>query len=139
MRSKELSVPELSLITLVGISGSGKSTFAKKHFKETEIISSDKCRATVSDDENNQAATEDAFELLHYIVGKRLKNGLLTVVDATNIQQESRASLILLAREYHCIPVAIVLDVPERICEDRNDLRPDRNFGRHVIAQQRSQ
>src|SRR5688572_13667970 len=135
----ELKIPELSLITLIGISGSGKSTFARKHFKETEVISSDRCRAIVSDDENNQAATEDAFELLHYIAAKRLKNGLLTVVDATNVQTESRASIIRLAREYHCIPVAIVLDVPERICEDRNDLRPDRNFGRHVIAQQKSQ
>jgi protein phosphatase len=135
----ELKIPELSLVTLIGISGSGKSTFARKHFKETEVISSDQCRAIVSDDENNQAATGDAFELLHYIAAKRLKNGLLTVVDATNVQTESRASIIRLAREYHCIPVAIVLDVPERICEDRNDLRPDRNFGRHVIAQQRSQ
>jgi len=135
----ELKIPELSLVTLIGISGSGKSTFARKHFKETEVLSSDRCRAIVSDDENNQAATEDAFELLHYIAGKRLKNGLLTVVDATNVQTESRASIIRLAREYHCIPVAIVLDIPERICEDRNDLRPDRSFGRHVIAQQRSQ
>ena len=136
---KELTIPELSLVTLIGISGSGKSTFARKHFKETEIVSSDRCRGIVSDDENNQAATDDAFELLHYITTKRLKNGLLTVVDATNVQPESRASLIRLAREYHCIPVAIVLDVPERVCENRNDLRPDRNFGGHVIHQQRSQ
>jgi protein phosphatase len=135
----EIKIPELSLITLIGISGSGKSTFARKHFKETEVISSDRCRAIVSDDENNQTATEDAFELLHYIAAKRLKNGLLTVVDATNVQPESRASLIRLAREYHCIPVAIVLDVAERICEDRNESRPDRNFGGHVIYQQRSQ
>jgi protein phosphatase len=137
--SKELKIPELSLVTLIGISGSGKSTFARKHFKETEIVSSDRCRAIVSDDENNQQATGDAFELLHYIAAKRLKNGLLTVVDATNIQPESRASLVRLAREYHCIPVAIVLDIPERECEARNDLRPDRNFGSHVIYQQRSQ
>jgi len=137
--SKELKIPELSLVVLIGISGSGKSTFAKRHFKETEIVSSDRCRAIVSDDENNQAATDDAFELLHYVVAKRLKNGLLTVVDATNVQPESRVSLIRLAREYHCIPVAIVLDVPERVCEDRNHLRPDRDFGKHVIYQQRSQ
>lgn len=137
--TKELKIPELSLITLIGISGSGKSTFAKKFFKESEVISSDKCRAIVSDDENNQAATDDAFELLHYIAAKRLKNGLLTVIDATNVQPESRASLVQLAREYHCIPVAIVLDVPEKVCEERNGSRADRNFGRHVIYQQRSQ
>lgn len=136
---KEVTVPELSLVALIGISGSGKSTFAKKYFKETEIISSDKCRAIVSDDENNQAASDDAFQLLHYIAAKRLKNGLLTVIDATNIQQESRASLIRLAKQYHCIPVAIVLDLPEKICEERNAIRPDRAFGRYVIYQQRSQ
>ncbi|MCD9016643.1 polynucleotide kinase-phosphatase [Parachryseolinea silvisoli] len=138
-RSKELKIPELSLVMLIGVSGSGKSTFAKKHFKETEIASSDRCRAIVSDDENKQEATDDAFALLHYIAARRLKNGLLTVVDAINVQPESRASLVRLAREYHCIPVAIVLDVPERVCEARNAQRPDRNFGGHVLYQQRSQ
>jgi protein phosphatase len=136
---KDIAIPELSLVALIGISGSGKSTFARKHFRETEILSSDRCRAIVSDDENNQAATNDAFEVLHYIAAKRLKNGLLSVIDATNIQPASRASLITLAKEYHTIPVAIVLDVPEDICLERNRNRPDRNFGQHVIAQQRSQ
>lgn len=136
---KNIAIPELSLVALIGISGSGKSTFAKKNFRETEILSSDRCRAIVSDDENNQAATNDAFEVLHYIAAKRLKNGLLTVIDATNIQPGSRASLIQLAKEYHTIPVAIVLDVLEDVCVERNRNRPDRNFGPHVIAQQRSQ
>jgi polynucleotide kinase-phosphatase len=134
-----MQIPELSLVVLIGASGSGKSTFARRHFKPTEIVSSDACRAVVSDDENNQAASGDAFELLHFIVRKRLKRGLLTVVDATNVQPESRKPLVQLAREFHCLPVAIVLDVPERLCQDRNESRPDRNFGRHVIAQHRSQ
>ncbi|MEM9834565.1 MAG: polynucleotide kinase-phosphatase [Bacteroidota bacterium] len=139
MRENTIKIPELSLVTLIGVSGSGKSTFAKKHFKATEIVSSDACRSIVSDDENNQAATPDAFDLLHYIAGKRLKNGLLTVVDATNVQKESRKSLVQLARQYHCLPVAIVLDVPEGLCQKRNDQRSDRSFGKHVIRQQRSQ
>ena len=139
MEENSIKIPELSLVTLIGVSGSGKSTFAKKHFKATEIVSSDACRAIVSDDENNQAATPDAFDLLHYIAGKRLKNGLLTVVDATNVQKESRKSLVQLARQYHCLPVAIVLDLLEGLCQQRNDQRADRNFGRHVIRQQRSQ
>ncbi len=134
-----LQIPELSLVVLIGASGSGKSTFARRHFKPTEIVSSDACRGVVSDDENNQSASGDAFELLHFIVRKRLKRGLLTVVDATNVQPESRKPLVQLAREFHCLPVAIVLDVPERLCQDRNQARPDRNFGRHVIAQHRSQ
>ena len=135
----EIKIPELSLVVLIGVTGSGKSSFAKKHFKKTEIISSDECRALVSDDENNQSATTDAFDVLYYVAGKRLKNGLLTVVDATNVQKESRKGLIELAKTYHCLPVAIVFDLPEIICVERNQNRPDRNFGGHVIRQQTQQ
>lgn len=135
----EIKVPELSLVVLIGVSGSGKSSFAKKLFKRTEILSSDECRALVSDDENNQDSTNDAFDVLYYIAGKRLENGLLTVIDATNVQKESRKGLIDLARTYHCLPVAIVLDLPEKVCEERNLSRPDRNFGAHVIRQQAQQ
>ena len=82
----KITLPELSLVALVGPTGSGKSTFARRHFKPTEVISSDYCRGLVSDDENSQAATKDAFELLYYIVRKRLAAGKLTVIDATNVQ-----------------------------------------------------
>lgn len=135
----EIKVPELSLVLLIGASGSGKSTFANKYFDKHEVVSSDVCRGIVSNDENNQAATGDAFDLLNFIIAKRLKNGLLTVVDATNVQNESRKKLINLAREYHTLPVAIVLDLPQRVCEDRNENREDRNFGGHVIRQQKQQ
>ncbi|HEX5153220.1 MAG TPA: polynucleotide kinase-phosphatase [Parafilimonas sp.] len=132
----EIKVPELSLIALIGTSGSGKSFFAKKHFRRTEVLSSDECRALVSDDENDQAATTDAFDVLYYIAGIRLKRGLLTVIDATNVQKESRKDLIELARKYHCLPVAIVLNLPQKLCEERNQSRPDRNPGSHFIRQQ---
>jgi protein phosphatase len=129
----KMIVPELSLVTLIGASGSGKSTFARTHFLPTEIISSDVCRGLVSDDETNQAATQDAFDVLHYIGGKRLNRGQLTVIDATNTQPADRKHLIQLAREHHCLPVAIVLNLPEEICRDRNRARADRQFGEHVI------
>ena len=135
----KITLPELSFVVLIGVSGSGKSTFARKHFKTTEILSSDYCRGLVSDDENSQAATKDAFEVLHFIARKRLAAGKLTVVDATNVQPESRKSLVEIAREFHCLPVAIVLDVPERVAHDRNKTRPDRDFGPHVIRQQSQQ
>ena len=135
----KFTIPELSFVVLIGISGSGKSTFARKHFKPTEILSSDYCRGLVSDDENSQAATKDAFEVLHTIARKRLAAGKLTVVDATNVQPESRKSLVGIAREFHCLPVAIVLDLPERVAHDRNKSRPDRDFGPHVIRQQAQQ
>ncbi|HCA41862.1 MAG TPA: polynucleotide kinase-phosphatase [Bacteroidetes bacterium] len=132
----EIRIPEISLVVLIGVSGSGKSSFAKKLFKKTEVISSDYCRALISDDETNQKVTTDAFELLYFIAGKRLKDAKLTVIDATNVQKESRKGLINLARTYHCIPVAIVLDIPEKICEDRNKNRADRNISNHIIRKQ---
>ena len=135
----DIKIPELSLVLLIGASGSGKSTFAKKHFDKYEVVSSDECRGIVSNDENDQNATKDAFELLHYIIGKRLKNGLLTVVDATNVQSSARKQLIQLAREYHTLPVAIALDIPQEVCETRNSQRDDRNFGNYVIRQQKQQ
>lgn len=134
-----LQIPQLSLVVLVGPSGAGKSTFARKHFLPTEVLSSDVCRGMVSDDQNNQAATVDAFDLLHYIGAKRLALGKLTVVDATNVQPESRRPLVELAKRYHAVPVAIVFHTPEGICQERNSLRSDREFGPHVIRQQVSQ
>ena len=133
----KIEIPELSFVVLVGVSGCGKSCFARKHFKPTEVLSSDYCRGRVADDENDKAATEDAFDLLHFIARKRLKNGLLTVVDATNVHPEDREKYVQIAREHHCLPVAIVLNLPERVCQDRNKSRPDRDFGAHVIRRQR--
>lgn len=135
----KLTIPELAVVALVGPSGSGKSSFARKHFRPTEILSSDFCRGLVSDDENSQAATNDAFDVLYYIAAKRLGAGKLVVIDATNVQAEARKSIIALAREYHCLPVAIVFDLPERLCQGRNRNRPDRDFGPHVVRQQSQQ
>jgi protein phosphatase len=134
-----IKIPKLSLVVLIGPSGSGKSTFARRHFLPTEIITSDECRALVSDNENDQSATNDAFEVLHFIAAKRLARGRLTVIDATNVQPEARKPLVELGRRFHCLPVAIVLDFPAAICHERNRGRDDRQFGPHVIAQQRSQ
>jgi protein phosphatase len=134
-----LAIPKLSLVVLIGPSGSGKSTFARKHFRPTEILSSDVCRGMVSDDENDQTVTLEAFEVLRFITARRLERGRLTVVDATNVQPESRKPLVELARRYHCLPVAIVLNLPERTCQERNRGRADRTFGPHVIRNQSSQ
>jgi protein phosphatase len=134
-----LDLPDPSLVVLIGASGSGKSSFAREHFAATEVISSDFCRGLVADDENDQAATADAFAVLHFIAGRRLAQPRFTVIDATNVQREARRSLVDLARQHDLFPVAIVLDTPEAVCLQRNRQRPNRTFGPHVVRQQTSQ
>ncbi len=128
-----LAIPDFSLVVLIGASGSGKSTFAHKHFRETEIVSSDQCRAIVADDEGDQRATKDAFEVVYTIVGKRLAARRLTVVDATNLRPEDRAKGLEIARKYHALPVAVVLDIAPDLSNERNTGRANRNFGPRVV------
>ncbi len=127
-----ISIPDFALVVLIGPTGSGKSGFARKHFLETEVVSSDQCRALVADDETDLAATEDAFDLLIHTAGLRLKRRRLTVIDATSVNRADRAKLVALARRYHALPVALVLDIDPKICHARNQARPDRDFGEHV-------
>jgi len=133
----EIRLPETGLVLLIGVSGSGKSHFAARHFRPSQVVSSDHCRLVVSDDENDQGATGDAFDLLHYIVAKRLRRGLLTVVDATNVQPKARETLLKLAKEHDVLCVGIVLDVPEEVAKARNAQRPERQLPAHVIPRQR--
>ncbi|QAY77261.1 polynucleotide kinase-phosphatase [Sphingosinicella sp. BN140058] len=139
----KIEIPEFALVLLVGASGTGKSSFAARHFLPTEVVSSDRMRGWVADDENDQSATVEAFDLLRYVVEKRLKGRRFTVVDATNVQPESRKGLIALAKKWHALAVAIVFDLPEAIAVERNAQRPDRQFGagpvrRHMHALKRS-
>lgn len=135
----DLIIPELSLIVLIGPSGSGKSTFARNHFKSTEVISSDFCRSLISDDPNDQSVSNDAFNLVHNIAEKRLSTAHLTVIDATNVQLETRKPLIEIARKYHAIPVAILFDLPESICQERNRTREDRQIPGGAVHRQTDQ
>ena len=137
--NREIALPELSLVALVGVTGAGKSTFARRHFAATEVLSSDFFRGLVADDENDQSATRDAFDALYYVAGKRLAAGRLTVVDATNVQADARRQLVEAAREHDVLPVAIVLDIPEAVCAARNESRTDRPFGRGVLRRQHDQ
>ena len=130
---KNMELPDFSLVVLIGSTGSGKSTFAAKHFLPTEVISSDYCRALVSDSETDQGVTGDAFDLVREIAGKRLKNRKLAVIDATNVRPSDRKSWIELARQWHALPVAIVFDPGIDVCIERNKTRPDRAFGGQVV------
>lgn len=128
-----IEIPEFALVALIGATSSGKSTFAKKHFLPTEILSSDFFRGMVSDDENNQKVSKEAFDLLFYAANKRLNLMKTTVIDATNVQPAARKQIIDLAREQNVHSVAIVLNLPERELQARNASRPDRGYPEHVI------
>jgi protein phosphatase len=128
-----ITIPDPCLVVLIGASGSGKSTFASRHFVATEVVSSDVCRGLVSDDQTDMSVTQAAFDVLHLIASKRLEAGRLAVIDATNVQPEARAPLMRLALEHARPSVAVVLDMPERLCRERNRSRPDRAFGPHVV------
>ncbi len=129
-------LPEFSLVLLIGSSGAGKSTFAKKHFIKSETVSSDFCRKLISDDENDQTVSSDAFDLLYSIVDKRLTHRKFTLVDATNLNAASRGQLKALAKKYHCKMVAIVFDLPKEICQQRNAARLNRIVPQEIIDKQ---
>ena len=131
-----IDVPDLGLVVLCGASGSGKSTFAARHFADTEIVSSDRCRALVGDDEADQAVTAEAFDLLHTIVDKRLEVGRLTVVDATNTKPPDRAPLVELARKWDVLATAVVFDLPLDLCLERSQQRSDRVTPEHAVKRQ---
>lgn len=127
------------MLLLIGPSSSGKSSLARAHFLPTEILSSDACRALVCDDENEQSVTADAFELLYALADKRMKYRRLSVIDATNVQPAARKGLVDLAAPHGCPLLALVLDLPEAVCLQRLEQRPDRSFGPEVVRRQRKQ
>ncbi len=120
-----LSIPDDALVVLIGIAGSGKSTFAARHFGPTEVLSSDAMRAIIADDPHAQGATDDAFDLLHRLLAMRLRRGRRTVVDATNVEGWARGQLVEIARRHRRPAVAIVLDVPIEVAMERNLARPE--------------
>jgi protein phosphatase len=95
-----IAVPADALVICCGPAGSGKSTFARRHFLPTQVVSSDACRAMVGDDEANQAISGRAFDLFHRIIEHRLALGRLTVADSTAISPRARGMLRRLARRH---------------------------------------
>ncbi len=134
-----LELPDFSLVVLIGATGAGKSNFAARHFKPTEVVSSDRCRGLVSDDETDQSVSADAFDLMRTMIEKRLKHRRLAVVDATNVRAADRRGWIELARRWHALPVAIVVDPGIGVCIERNRLRPDRPPGGDVVKRMASE
>lgn len=131
-----IRLPAGALVLLVGVAGSGKSTFAARHFAPTQVLSSDALRAVVADDPKAQSATEDAFDLLHRILAMRLRRGRLTVVDATNVEEWARRELLSIARAHRRPAVAIVLDLPMAVIAERNAARADGSRPRAALTRQ---
>ncbi|HLI06868.1 MAG TPA: AAA family ATPase [Ktedonobacteraceae bacterium] len=115
-----IKLPRRTLLVLAGPAGSGKSTFARKRFIPTMIVSSDYCRALVSDDENNQHVNRDAFDLFYYIIHKRMFQGRFTVADSTALQPEARRRLLDLAHRHGYLTCLLIFNVPEQISRVRN-------------------
>ena len=137
--TNQIAIPDFALIVLIGATGSGKSTFAARHFAPTEVISSDHCRGLVSDDDTDQSVSGDAFDLVRAIADKRLKHRRLTVIDATNVRASDRKDWIDLARRWHALPIAMVIDPGVRVCIERNARRPDRPSAPQIVQRMASE
>ncbi len=133
-----VAVPVPALVSLVGISGSGKTSFARRHFLDTEVLSSDRMREMISDDAGDQAVSPQAFSLLFAIARLRLQAGRICVVDATSVTREARGAIVELARECRVPAISIVFDVPTEVAILRDAARPSRRVGREVITEQAS-
>jgi protein phosphatase len=133
----EILIPRNTLVVLCGPAGCGKSTWAAKHFSPPQVISSDECRAMVFDDPANQSVSRHAFDLMYFIIEKRLMLGRLTVADATNLEREHRRTLIRIAKRFHYNTASVVFSVPIEICLERNAGR-DRKVPQEALMNQRA-
>jgi predicted kinase len=120
---ESILIPRNTLVVLCGPAACGKSTFAAAHFLPTQVVSSDECRALVSDDAANQGVSHHAFDLMHFIIEKRLGLGRLTVCDATNLRREHRKVLLKMARAAGFNAAAVVFDLRLETCLARNAAR----------------
>jgi protein phosphatase len=132
----QLTVPDPSLVLLVGPSGSGKSTFAARSFPPTAVLSSDALRGVLADDPNDQEASAEAFRVLALLVEGRLRRRLLTIVDATNLRAQTRTGWLRLARRFGVPAVGIVFDLPLATCLALNAQRPERSVEEWVVREQ---
>ena len=132
----QMRIPDFGLVVLMGASGAGKTTFARKHFRESEVLSSDHYRTVVGDDDRGGQTTKDAFDIITEIAARRLRARRVAVIDATNVQPEDRKRYTHLARSEHAPLTAILLDLPEGVCLAHNAGRGKDARPQHVVRRQ---
>jgi len=132
----DILVPGNSLVVLCGTAGAGKSSFAHRFFKATEIVSSDRCRALVGDDEADMTVSREAFILFKTIIDLRLSLGRLVVADSTALTRKAREDLRALARKNNSPVVVLVFDISVATCF-RRDCERERKVGKETIERQR--
>ena len=116
----DITVPEPALVVMIGAAGSGKSTFAARHFAASEVVSSDALRAVIAGDQSDQRRNAAVFRRLHGDIERRLSSAMMTVVDATNAERGARVALVSRARAAGIAAIAIVLDLPVVVVLARN-------------------
>lgn len=123
-----------TLILLVGICGSGKSTYAKKYIEQhdnTIHLSSDSIRAELWGDEATQGDNNEVFSLMQSRAIEALNNGQSVVYDATNITRKDRSYIIALCPKFVKIECHIIW-APIETCIERDSAR-ERTVGKEVI------
>ena len=93
----QIDIPELSVIALIGTKQREKLTFAKKYFSEEELV--------------NLEGLEDKAV-------NRLKEGKLTVINVTDLQENTYEAIARLGKKYHCMSVAIIFSAQELANEE---------------------
>lgn len=121
-----IRIPAPALVVLVGPSGSGKSTWAGANFRPDQVVSSDALRAIVGEGEHDQRAGKDAFDVLDLVLERRLKRGLLTVVDSLALDAKRRAAYRKVAERFGVPCIAVGFDAPPEVCRARNRGRTGR-------------
>jgi protein phosphatase len=130
-----MELPAPTVVMLVGAAASGKSTWARERFLETEIVSSDHCRALVSDREDDQSSTPHAFAIFHEILCRRAALGRRSVADSTGLQPFARARIRRIGEQFRIPVIAVAFPVPLDLLLTRNSQRR-RSVPEHVLRMQ---
>ncbi|MDX1983889.1 MAG: ATP-binding protein [Bryobacteraceae bacterium] len=119
------------VIVLVGLPGSGKSTYAAS--RGYRVLSSDGLREMLLDDVTDQTANIAIFRTLRSLLVTRLKlRRPVTCIDATNLTRKERRPYVVLAGMYGADVEAVYFDVPAAVCRQRNRAR-ERNVPEEIL------